>query len=309
MSPHSYGRKISRPNCSRRLAIERSAARLAGQVARQEWPPAFGTDRRTVGAQGKSADTPRCARVRSHRSCQSREHAHPSASCTPATMLLTSLHPLVGEVSKAQSSSPGRGGSRNLASRESNCLTRAHTANLIAASGHAKAIGLPFTRMITIHWELAGVPVERMAKATGRFTDLMTKALARHGSGTAWLWVHENGPQKGGHCHMLVHVPAKLASVLTRLQLGWLRSITGKPYQVRVIRSRPVGGRLGLEIDNPALYGVNLEMALAYLLKGVCSEAASHFGLNRLEPGGRVVGKRCGTSQKISKLARMRKTI
>ena len=87
----------------------------------------------------------------------------------------------------------GRGGARNRADRESHALTAAHIGNLKAAERHADKIGLPFTRMITIHWEAAGVPLAGMAKATGRFIDLLTKALARHGSRTAWLWVHENG--------------------------------------------------------------------------------------------------------------------
>jgi len=66
----------------------------------------------------------------------------------------------------------------------------AQVGNLIAATRHAEAIGLSFTRMITIHWEAAELPLADMAKATGHFTDLMTKALARHGSRTAWLWIH-----------------------------------------------------------------------------------------------------------------------
>jgi hypothetical protein len=36
--------------------------------------------------------------------------------------------------------------------------------------------------MITIHWEAAGVPLNGMAKATGRFVDLLTKAPAQRGS-------------------------------------------------------------------------------------------------------------------------------
>jgi hypothetical protein len=180
----------------------------------------------------------------------------------------------------------------------------AHVANLTAASSHAAAIGLPFTRMVTIHWEAAGVPLECMAKATGRFIDLMSKALARHGSPTAWLWTHENGDRKGGHCHLLAHVPAKLAPNLTRLQMGWLRRITGTPYRSRVIRSRPLGGRLGVEVGNPDLHAVNLEAALSYVLKGASEEAAARFDLKRLEPGGRVLGKRCGTSQNIGAQAR-----
>jgi hypothetical protein len=200
--------------------------------------------------------------------------------------------------------STGRGGARNRASRESHALTTAQIANLSAAERHATKIGLPFTRMLTIHWEAAGVPLAGMARATGRFTGLMAKALARHGSGTAWLWTHESGDGKGGHCHLLAHVPADLVPVLTALQRGWLRRIVGKPYRARVIHSKPIGGRLGLEAGNPELHAVNLEAALSYVLKGAKPEAASQFGLERLEPGGRVIGKRCGTSQNIGRTAR-----
>lgn len=200
--------------------------------------------------------------------------------------------------------STGRGGARNRASRESQALSLSHVANLAAAARHASAIGLPFTRMITIHWEAAGVPLAGMVKATGRYTDLMAKALARHGSRTAWLWTHESGDGKGSHCHLLAHVTADLASILTGLQRGWLRRITGNKYRARVIHSKPIGGRLRLEIGNPDLHAINLDAALAYVLKGASPEAASHFALERLEPGGRVIGKRCGTSQNIGAKAR-----
>ena len=198
----------------------------------------------------------------------------------------------------------GRGGPRNRAERESRSLTLGQISNLMAAERHAEKIGLPVTRMLTIHWEAAGVPLASMARATGRFTDLLGKALSRHGSGTAWLWTHENGDGKGGHCHLLAHVPADLVPIVTGLQRGWLRRIAGKPYRARVINSKPIGGRLGLEVGNPGLHAVNAEAALSYVLKGASPEAASQFGLERLEPGGRVVGKRCGTSQNIGAKAR-----
>lgn len=201
----------------------------------------------------------------------------------------------------------GRGGARNRADRESHALTAAQIANLKAAERHAEKIGLPFTRMISIHWQAAEVPLAGMAKATGRFIDLMTKALARHGSGTAWLWTHENGDGKGGHCHMLAHVPADLVRVIAGLQRGWLKRITGKPYRRRVIHSKPIGGRLGLEAGNPDLHAINLKVALSYVLKGASSAAALQFDLERLEPGGRVIGKRCGTSQNIGAKARKAK--
>ena len=200
--------------------------------------------------------------------------------------------------------STGRGGARNRADRTSDALTYAQIANLTAAERHSRAIGLPFTRMITIHWQAAGVALGDMVKATGRFLDLLTKALARHKTKTAWLWTLENGDRKGCHCHLLVHVPAALVSLVTRLQKGWLRRITGNAYRSRVIYSKPIGGRLGLETGNPELHAVNLAHAFGYVLKGADLEAAALFGLARMEAGGRIIGKRCSTSQNIGAKAR-----
>lgn len=229
----------------------------------------------------------------------------------PETGTAHAINYLTSGVAALSANSTGRGGAHNRADRESNALTAAQVGNLKAAERHAEKIRLPFTRMISIHWQAAGVPLAGMAKATGRFTDLMAKTLARHDSETAWLWVHENVPcnghDKGGHCHLLAHVPADLVSRLTALQRGWLRRITGQPYRARVIHSKPIGGRLGLEAGNPDLHAVNLEAALAYVLKGANPEAASQFVLERLEPGGRVIGKRCGTSQNIGAKARKAK--
>ncbi|WP_321326999.1 hypothetical protein [uncultured Parasphingorhabdus sp.] len=202
-------------------------------------------------------------------------------------------------------SSTGRGGARNRADRVSYALTTAHIANLRAAEGHAAAVGLPFTRMITIHWQAAGVPLESMAQATGRFTDLMTKMLARNGSATTWLWVHENGDGKGWHCHLLAHVPAEHVKRLTALQKGWLRLITGYKYRKGVIHSKPIGGRLGLEVGNTELHFINLEAAFGYCCKGAPQTVLDSFGIDRAhEPGGRVIGKRCATSQNIGAKAR-----
>ena len=198
----------------------------------------------------------------------------------------------------------GRGGARNLACRLSYALTPAQVANLTAGAAYAADIGLPFTRMITIHWRAAGVALADMARATGRFVDLLAKTLARHGVKTAWLWVHENGDGKGWHCHLLAYVPGNLVPVVARLQRGWLRRITGRPYRAKVIYSEPIGGRLGLEVSNPPLHAINLKTVVGYVLKGANLEAALRFALERLVPGGLVIGKRCGTSQNIGSAAR-----
>jgi hypothetical protein len=191
---------------------------------------------------------------------------------------------------------PKHGGVRNRADRVSEALTAAQVANLQAAVTHAGLIGLPFTRMITVHWERAGLPFAGMARATYRYLDYLGKALARHGAATTWVWVHENGPNKGGHAHILAHVPADLVPKIAKLQRGWLRRITGTPYRAKVILSRPIGGHLGVEVTSPDLHAVNLAEALDYVLKGADAEAHHQLGLQRQEPGGRVIGKRCGVS-------------
>ncbi len=198
----------------------------------------------------------------------------------------------------------GRGGRRNLSSRESHELTIKQVVKISSAPVHAAAIGLPFTRMITIHWQAAGLPLDGMANAVGRYLDLLTKLLVRHGYGTAWAWVHENAQgrhvTKGGHSHILAHVPPDMVGLLQRRQRGWLKAITGQPYKARVIKSEPIGGRLGLETGNPNLHHVNLGAALAYVVKGAPQEVLDRLGIDRAhEPGGRIIGKRCGISQNL----------
>jgi len=200
--------------------------------------------------------------------------------------------------------SRSRGGARNRADRGTYSISTRQIANLIAATEHAAKIGLPFTRMITIHWQAADVLLHDMAQATGRFLDLLSKTLARHGSATAWIWVHEGGERKGGHCHILAHIPARLSTTVCRMQRGWIRRITGQPYKARVVFGRPVGGRVGIENGDRALHAVNIAACLRYLLKGACEEGVETFALERREPGGLVIGKRCGTSQNIGPKAR-----
>jgi hypothetical protein len=204
--------------------------------------------------------------------------------------------------------SSNKGGARNRADRESHALTSAQIANLESAERHARAIGLPFTRMITIHWQSAGVAFSDMVKATGRFLDMLTKWLTRQKCKSAWLWVNENGHKKGYHCHLLAHIPAALVSRLTGLQKGWLKRISGNKYKNGVIYSKPIGGRLGLETNNPALYWPNIQKAFAYVCKGAPQAVLNAHGIERQHaPGGHIIGRRCSTSQNIAAKARKSK--
>lgn len=198
----------------------------------------------------------------------------------------------------------GRGGARNSSARESYALKRAQVENLVAATRFAYEIGLPFNRMITVHWEAAGLPLSGMPRATGHFIDLLSKTILRRGGKVAWIFVHEGGETKGGHVHILVHMADDLIDVVTKAQKRWLRAITGIPYRRGVIRTKPIGPRRGVEVSNPPLHRENLETTALYILKGVMPELAGELGVTKLEPGGKVIGKRCGTSQNIGSKAR-----
>lgn len=205
----------------------------------------------------------------------------------------------------AHSAKPsGRGGARNRADRVTLGLSAKQVGNLQAAVEHAALLGLPLNRMITVHWESGGINPARMVKATGRFLDLLTRWLARRGTRTAWVAVHENGPGKGAHAHLLVHVPPSLVKALGGRQRAWLRRICGRPYRDGVIHSRPVGGLLGAEQSNQPAFAANLAEALSYLTKGAEPLAAALCGLHRLDGGGPVIGRRCSTSQNIGAKAR-----
>lgn len=206
-----------------------------------------------------------------------------------------------GEVSIPLPKTKNRGGARNRADRESNGLTSKQVAELRDASLHAFKVGLPLNRFITIDWELAGIPLQEMVGASGDFWDLLKKWLARRGFGTARVYVHENAPDSvGGHCHMLVHVPPECVRRLVGAQKRWLRNITGRPYRKGVIKSVAIGRRLGLETANPSLYRSNLDETVAYMCKGALRPPSPRWS----QPGGLVMGKRCGTSQNIGKKAR-----
>ncbi|WP_150132472.1 hypothetical protein [Erythrobacter litoralis] len=198
----------------------------------------------------------------------------------------------------------GRGGARNRSNRESHALKRSQVENLLAATRFAYEIGLPFNRMITVHWEAAGLPLSDMPRATGHFIDLLSKNMLRRGAQIAWIFVHEGGEGKGGHAHIIVHIADDLIDVVTKAQKRWLRAITGIPYRRGVICTRPIGPRRGVEVANPPLHRENLETTVLYILKGVTPELAGELGVTKLEPGGKVIGKRCGTSQNIGPKAR-----
>ena len=191
------------------------------------------------------------------------------------------------------------GGPRNRASRTSHGIPLAMAVSLLEAAEDAARLGLPFNRHITVHWELAGIADNQAMAATTAFLKYWRDWL---GGQTAYVWVRENGDGKGSHLHILAHLPAgkKWRGALSR---RWIERITGKPYAAGVILSRRIAGAG----DNASPhYAANLQAVRAYVLKGATPDAAGKLGIAHA-PGGRIIGKRCGTSRNIGKAARARR--
>ncbi len=178
----------------------------------------------------------------------------------------------------------------------------------MAAAQFAAAAGMPFNRHLTIHWQQAGIPDERAAWATGRFLklagDWIAKIRTDYARQFAWEWVRENGERKGSHAHILLHLPA--GTRIGTMQRRWLRSITGKPYSASTIKTARIGGTADAAQSAPAAYRANLATVVGYVLKGASPAAARELDLQRLEAGGRIIGKRAATSQNIGRAARAR---
>ena len=145
---------------------------------------------------------------------------------------------------------------------------------------------------------------------------LWREALAERGLPFACVWTRENDDgdaSKGSHVHILAHVPATAGPGFLRRLRAWARlaaggryhrrsgRITGPVYAAGAVNTRRIGGRVAAA---RAVHEVNLAEALGYLLKGADKQAADNLKLARLEPGGRVTGKRCGWSENVGPKAR-----
>jgi hypothetical protein len=197
------------------------------------------------------------------------------------------------------STAPLRKGRRSTALRAKDCE------NLILAAEHAMRIGKPLNRMLTVHFDAAGIsdPV----KATGQLLKLMGDWLRCYNSAITAVWVREAGASKGEHVHILLSVPPPILRSFTRMQRGWFRKI-GAAWKRGVYKSRPIGGshRAAFNEASTDLYKQALTGALHYLLKGADAKARATHRISKRGDGGQLWGKRCGTTENIGRTARSR---
>lgn len=195
-----------------------------------------------------------------------------------------------------------RGGRRTRPVRTSNTLGQPELERLLAVIRLAPEIGLPLNRLVTIHWERAGIaPGPAIAAATARLLKYARDWLRGHRQPFAYVWVRENDcgdGTKGDHVHILCHVPDGMT--FGRNQMRWLRLIAGAPYRARVIDTRRVGGHANTATASPDHYQANLEAVADYVLKGAERDAAEVLGLGRWGDGGRIMGRRSGISRNLS---------
>ncbi len=196
------------------------------------------------------------------------------------------------------------GGARNKAYRASGALTEKQCRELIEATAFSVRIGLPFNILLTIHFEAGGIGDGQAGASLRAFLKNAGDWTVKRGARMAWAFVREHGEGKGSHAHILLHVPPALRPAFTRRQRRWLQQ-AGVHLAKGVILSRRIGGTLRAYQQQRESYLSNLGEALGYCLKGADGDAAKVLGLTRLEPGGTIIGKRCGTSQNIGRAARL----
>lgn len=192
----------------------------------------------------------------------------------------------------------GHGGARLRADRTSDHLTFKQARAIMLAALSAERIGQPFTRMVTIHWERAGITDNHAATATGKLTKLMSDWARRRGARVHWAWTRasDKGKEgKGSHLHILIACPRALP--IGRMWQRWIKAITGNRYRAGVLDTKSIGGKLSAPITNPAAYRQNLFKVVAYICKGLLPDDAAGLGIKRVEDEGRVIGKRSAVCQ------------
>lgn len=196
------------------------------------------------------------------------------------------------------------GGARNRASRVSHGIGLLKAIELVEATRRATLIGLPFNRHLTVHWAKAGLTDAQAAVATGRLLKLCRDWVRKRGGDIAHVWVRENGPGKGSHVHILLHLPDGVT--LGGMTRRWYKIVTG--WHGRVPRGAMDTECIGLSAraarSGSDWYEANLARVVAYLLKGVDPATANVLGLGRFNEGGRIIGKRVAASTNLGRTIR-----
>lgn len=193
-----------------------------------------------------------------------------------------------------------RGGNRRTTNAFSYNITKQQAQRVATAVQCAIDIGLPLSRMITIHWQRAGLTGEAAVRATGQYIKYIRDFIKRRGCNLAYVWVRENDSgdgSKGDHVHILIHIPN--GQNFGRLQRRWISAISGQPYRKNIVNTRTIGKSLSGAVAICPDYLENLNNTRDYVLKGVHPDTAKTLCLSLHSDGGRVSGQRIGISRNL----------
>jgi len=193
------------------------------------------------------------------------------------------------------------GGAGNRATVTSDFLTLRQAQDLMTAAQYAMAIGKPLTRHLTVRLERQSISDAEAVKAIGRLITLLRDHVRKTtGGDIAYIWSREHGAIIGGHVHILLHLPAGYNWQGRRVQ-RWIVRISGRRYIKGAIKTTRIGGTAKAHELNPGLYLANLATVVGYVIKGTCPSAGAALELDRIKAQGRIMGKRCGRSQNLSR--------
>lgn len=194
------------------------------------------------------------------------------------------------------------GGARNRKDRVSKALSQQQAEGILKAMAFAELAGMPLNRHWTVDYELAGITDRDGAAFVGKLLEFCKRYARTREGNFAAVWVREVGERNGAHVHIAMHLPADWK--LGQLPRKWIKA-TGGAYLRGNSRIRSIGGSLKCAESNPCKYRANLEALGNYLVKGSGPAVADELGLERLKPGGTIIGKRCGWTQNLGVAARV----
>ena len=181
-------------------------------------------------------------------------------------------------------------------------LSDAQVDGIISAAQKAENLTLAFNRHWTVHYERAGIAEIDATRFIGHLLRLASAYARRHGGKLAAIWVRENGEAKGGHVHILLHLPAGLS--LRNRTRRWV-TLAGGTYRRRVSKVVAIRGSAPDAMAHAGLYQANADVVRRYILKGAPQAVLVASAIDRQhQDGGKIIGKRCGTTQNIGAKAR-----
>lgn len=178
----------------------------------------------------------------------------------------------------------------------SDCIRGVRARNLLSATDYATSINRGLNTAVDINWsrttardDIDGKKLASWRKAAGRF-------LRKHGAGgltCAWARERPTSPIARPKAHLNCHIPAQLYDAFVK----------------NVHRFLPPGcSACGVDAVYVQLIGSTGEdhrRRSEYLVKGAHPRARLPIKRKRISQG-RIIGKRCGTSEDIGLAARTR---